>query len=328
MLAVPADRLPEGPGWLFEPKWDGWRAIAAHEASGVRLHSRAGRSLSGFFPDITRVVRAAVPAGVVLDGELIIWDGDRTNFALLQRRVTSGVQVLRLARDRPAHFVVFDVLRGAGGEEFMRLPLIQRRARLAALLDGAPAQLQLCPQTTDRAIAEEWLTTWVSAGVEGVVAKGRDSLYHPGLRRDWYKIRSRLTTEAIIGGVTGKLIAPQTVLLGRLDQRGRLRYTGRTRPLGEALQRDLAALLIPPTPRPHGYDVDHPWPQPLPANWSGQFNRPRPLVYRQVLPVVVAEILTDTAFEFGRWRHPVVMARVRTDMSVYDVPPWGAELPR
>ncbi|WP_345638708.1 ATP-dependent DNA ligase [Rugosimonospora acidiphila] len=328
MLAVAAEVLPPGPGWVFEPKWDGWRAIAECGVDRAPLYSRSGRSLTGFFPDVSRMVHANVPPGVILDGELIIWDGQQTNFALLQRRVSSGSRLLRMARDHPAHYVVFDLLRDRDGQDLLHEPLSQRRRQLAALLADAPAALTLCPQTADRVTAQEWLTEWVSAGIEGVVAKRRDSRYHPGQRRDWYKIRSRLTTEAIIGGVTGTLSAPQTLLLGRLDARGRLRYTGRSHSLSAQQQQDLGWLLIPPAPYDPGRSTPHPWPQPLPPNWSGQFNRPQPLRYRQVLPVLVAEIQVDTAYEYHRWRHPVRFIRIRTDMSVYDVPPWGTELPR
>ncbi len=225
-----------------------------------------------------------------------------------------------MAHDHPAHYVVFDLLRDPDGDYLLDTPLANRRAQLVNLLGEVPPQLVLCPQTTDHALAQQWLTTWTTAGVEGVVAKRLDSRYHPGERRDWYKIRSRLTTEAIIAGVTGTLATPQTLLLGRFDTRGRLRYTGRTNPLSTAQQRELGGMLIPPAPYDPGRSTPHPWPQPLPANWSGQFHRPQPLPYRQVLPVLVAEIQADTAFEYQRWRHPVRFIRVRADMSPYDVP--------
>ncbi|TDC81355.1 hypothetical protein E1193_15080 [Micromonospora sp. KC606] len=149
--------------------------------------------------------------------------------------------------------------------------------------------------------------------------KRLDSRYESG-QRGWRKYRAYCTTEAIIGGVTGTIHDPDTLFIGRYDRRGRLRYTGRT-PLRAPQRRELARLLSPLRPAERiGAPVTHPWPQPLPANWSGQFDRPEPLRYVQVQPTVVAEIDVDTAFEHHRWRHRVRYLRPRLDLSVYDVP--------
>jgi ATP-dependent DNA ligase len=317
MLAASVDALPDGPGWAYEPKFDGWRAIAVRRDNGVHLSSRTGKPLSAYFPDITRAVRAAVPAPVVLDGELIVWQGEQTSFALLQRRISAGARVLRMAREHPGHYVVFDLLRDTDGRDLLDTPFAVRRARLTELLVHAPAQVPLCPQTTDPGQAREWLTSWTAAGVEGVVAKRLDGRYEPG-RRGWRKIRARSTTEAIIGGVTGSITDPQTLLLGRLTPTGGLRYTGRTHPLSARQRRELVPRLAPAPHRTGG--VDHPWPRPLPARWSGHFDRPEPLPYIQVEPSLVAEIDVDTAYEHHRWRHGVRHVRIRPDLSIYDVP--------
>lgn len=324
MLATPVDAVPEGPDLIHQPKWDGWRCIAFRETDGVYLQSRAGRNLTVYFPDITRAVRT-LPPGVVLDGELIVFQRGRTNFALLQRRVTAGRGLLSLVHECPAHYVLFDLLADAdadaGGEVILDLPLSERRARLEQLLVDAPTQLTLTPETTDMRQVADWLLNWtVAAGIEGVVTKRLTSRYEMG-RRGWSKFRTRLVTEAIVGGVTGSIRSPVTVLLGRFDRRGRLRYTGRTHPLTGAQREELGGMLSPLHPLQHRRAaVVHPWPEPLPASWSGQLERPEPLRYVQVEPTVVAEIDADVAFEHGRWRHRVRYARARRDMSVYDVP--------
>jgi ATP-dependent DNA ligase len=319
MLATPVDTVPEGPDLVHEPKWDGRRAIAFRETDGVYLQSRAGRNLTTYFPDITRAIRASISPGVALDGELIVFERGRTNFAQLQRRVTAGRDLLRLAREHPAHYVLFDLLADAGGQVILNLPLSQRRARLQRLLVDAPAQLTLTPQTADMRQVADCLLHWtVAAGIEGVVSKRLGSRYEPG-RRGWSKFRTRIVTEAIIGGVTGSISNPESVLLGRFDRRGRLRYTGRSHPLTSNQRAALAELLSPPR-MPRRGTVAHPWPEPLPASWSGQLDRPEPLSYVQVDPTVVAEIDADVAFERGRWRHRVRYARHRADMLVYDVP--------
>lgn len=247
MLAAPVDSVPEGPNLVYEPKWDGWRALAFRGPSDVYLQSRAGRNLTPYFPDIRRAVRAFVPPGAVLDGELVVWERARTNFALLQRRVTAGRQLLRECREHPAYYVTSDLLVDAGGEPVLDAPLVERRARLLRLLAGAPPQLAVTPKSADVAEVSEWLTTWTAAGVEGVVIKRLDSRYEPG-RRGWAKFQARATTEVIIGGVTGSLRNPETLLLGRFDRRGRLRYTGRTHPLATPQRQELARLLSPPRP--------------------------------------------------------------------------------
>ncbi|MFI7209468.1 ATP-dependent DNA ligase [Micromonospora aurantiaca (nom. illeg.)] len=157
-----------------------------------------------------------------INGELVVWERGRTNFVLLQRRVTASRQLLREAREHPAYYIAFDLLVEAAGEPVLDAPPVERRARLLRLLAGAPPQLAVTPQSADVAEVSGWLTTWIGAGVEGVVIKRLDSRYEPG-RRGWAKFRAGATTEAIIGGVTGSIRNPETLPLGRFDRRGRLR---------------------------------------------------------------------------------------------------------
>jgi ATP-dependent DNA ligase len=317
MLAAPVDRLPVG-ALAYEPKWDGWRVLLFRDGTGVYLQSRAGKPLGQYFPELTRLARAHLPAGLVLDGELVIWepDRDRTNFALLQRRVAAGSAV-REAYRHPAHLVAFDALQ-VDGREILAEPLTARREALAGVLADAPPQLALCPQSTDPADAREWLADLPPLGVEGLVVKRLGGAYRPG-RRGWHKLRQRQTTEAVIGGVTGPIERPDTLLLGRFDGAGRLRYAGRSRPLAVAQRAALGPALTRAGPR-RGGGVNHPWPRPLPAAWSGHFDQAGPLEYRQVAPAVVAEIRVDAAYEHARWRHGVEFVRMRPDLAVTDVP--------
>ena len=316
MLAASVDRLPVGAN-AYEPKWDGWRVLVFRDADGVYLQSRTGKPLAGYFPEVTRLART-LPPGVVLDGELIIWEAarQRTSFALLQRRVATGSPV-REAYRNPAHLVAFDLLEKDGAELLDR-PLPERRAALLATLADAPPQLTVCPQTDDPAEAREWLDAWTAQGVEGLVIKPLRSRYQPG-KRGWRKLRRRHTTEAIIAGVIGTLHEPGVLLLARYDADGRLRYAGRTSPLPPAARRELAPLLTQSGNRRDGR-VNHPWPKPLPAGWAGSFDRTGPLEYRQVAPVIVAEVRVDSAYEHTRWRDAVRYERMRTDLSVFDVP--------
>ncbi|MEV4539298.1 ATP-dependent DNA ligase [Asanoa sp. NPDC049518] len=232
MTAASTHELPVAAAWAYEPKWDGWRCLAWVRDGRVQLQTRNGKPIGGQFPDITRALRQSLPPGVVLDGELVVWDEgrQRSSFALLQRRAGAGRRVLQLARQYPAHYVVFDVL-ATGDASWLPAPLVERRALLEELMTETPANLVLCPHTTDPAVAREWIETWTDTGIEGVVAKRRDQPYRIG-RSGWRKLRVRTTAEAVVAGVTGWITAPQTVLIGRYDSYDRLRCVDRITALG------------------------------------------------------------------------------------------------
>jgi ATP-dependent DNA ligase len=152
--------------------------------------------------------------------------------------------------------------------------------------------------------------------VEGIVVEDLAGRYLPG-RRGWWKVKRRVTAEAIVGGVSGDLADPSALLLGRLDPRGRLRYVGRTGPLTLAQRAEAAASL-------RAGAGGHPWPHPLPAAWSGRFDRAAgPEPYVPVEPLQVAEVVVDAAYEHGRWRHQVRHVRLRPDLGPADVPLWS-----
>src|SRR5215211_7466866 len=165
MLARPVNALPAADacagGCAYEPKFDGWRCLVFRNRGNVYLQSRSGRPLASYFPEIARRCRQALPDGVVVDGELVAWEPvpGRTSFALLQRRVSAGRRVLQLARQHPAHLVVFDLLQ-ADGQPLLGAPLVDRRGRLATLLSQAPDQVTLCPQAPNSFPALERRGHW------------------------------------------------------------------------------------------------------------------------------------------------------------------------
>ncbi|MGI5149321.1 ATP-dependent DNA ligase [Plantactinospora sp. CA-294935] len=254
--AVAARAMPESAGRsAFEMKWDGFRAIIWRTAGGVRIQSRQGADLTRLFPDLVSSLRATMPVRTVLDGELLVRDTQRgrSSFSLLQRRLTAGRRLPETIRRHPAHLVAFDLLRDGRGVELLDQPLIVRRTKLQRLLRNTPPQIAVCPQTTDRGVAVSWLRDLGVGGVEGVVIKPVASLYRPGARL-WTKVRAHDTAEFVIGGVTGARDRPMTLLLGRFDDHGTLRFVGQTHPVKaedrQELARALRAISFPEGPAP------------------------------------------------------------------------------
>jgi ATP-dependent DNA ligase len=175
-------------------------------AAGSTLQSRKLRDLIAGFPDIAAAV--ARLGEVVLDGELVVWRAGRFDFAALQDRLRSGrTRVHGLITAAPAAYIVFDLL-ARNGEDLRGQPYWKRRRKLEKLLGGGlPDGLVLTPATTDPAIARTWMRAHTGTGLEGVVAKRLDQPYRPG-RRGWQKLRTRITAEAVVGGITGPLEAP------------------------------------------------------------------------------------------------------------------------
>jgi ATP-dependent DNA ligase len=231
-----------------------------------------------------------------------------------------------IVRKHPAHLVAFDLLRDGRGVELLDQPLTARRAKLERLLRGAPSQIAVCPQTLDRDVALGWLGELGVAGVEGLVIKPAASRYGPDAR--WAKVRARETTEFVIGGVTGALDRPVTLLLGRFDHQGILRFVGQTHPVKAEERHDLARALRGLPFR--GPGAGHPWPCPLPAAWAGNFAEQQPVAFIPVEPTIVAEVEVDTALDgpFGRVRHRGRLVRVRLDLHPEDVTTAGFEAPQ
>ena len=182
---------------------------------------------------------------------------------------------------------------------------------LEALLERQrPHGLVLMPMSADSAVARQWLINHCAAGIEGVVAKRSSQSYRPG-KTKWQKIRTRVTTEAIVGGVLGSITQPEALVIGLPDPKGRLRIAGRTGPLAPAVRRDLPELLI-------AADNTHPWPEVIPSSRFGQ--RPsQPVSYTRVVPSLIVELDVDTAFEQHRWRHAARLIRLRGDLSAADL---------
>jgi ATP-dependent DNA ligase len=307
--AIPAATALPG-GCLYEPKWDGYRLVVVRTGTSTRVWSKQGRDLTDRFPDVVAAAVAQVPAGTVLDGEVVVWNGSRLDFGLLQQRMaTSAGQITPLAKAHPASYVAFDLL-ASGGADLRPWKLLRRRAALEDLAAHWAPPLQLSPATADPAEARRWFDDYRPAGIEGLVAKGAGTRYAPG-RREWLKVKSWETTEVLVGGVIGPIERPSQLVAGRFRD-GELVVVGRTSPLSPRQSAELAAVLTPAA-------AAHPWPDRI---GTGRFGGGRlSVALTRVEPAVVVEVSADAALQAGVFRHPLRFVRVRPDLEPGDLPP-------
>ncbi|MBW3554099.1 MAG: ATP-dependent DNA ligase, partial [Gemmatimonadetes bacterium] len=200
MLAKLTDELPPAGNILYEPKWDGFRAIVFRGGGDdVYIQSRTLRPLDRYFPELHESLLARLPEGCVVDGEIVIATPTGLDFDALQLRLhPAASRVEKLAAETPSSFVAFDVL-AADGEDVMAASQAERRARLEALLSGVEAPLHLTPVTRDRATAERWLKRFEGAGLDGVIAKPVADPYQPG-KRSMLKIKHARTADCVVAG--------------------------------------------------------------------------------------------------------------------------------
>jgi ATP-dependent DNA ligase len=330
MLAKASSGLPPGEGWLFEPKWDGFRAIVFRDGDDVYIQSRDLKPLDRYFPELAEPLRANLPERCVLDGEVVIRRGDTLDFeALLLRIHPAASRVRMLAAETPASFVAWDLL-ALGDEDLRATPQAERRARLEASLAGAEPPVHLTPATLDRAIAADWFDRFEGAGLDGVVAKRLDGAYQPG-KRAMVKIKHERTADCVVAGFRWHKNGPGThvgsLLLGLFDGEGKLHHVGVTSTFTwerrEALVDELRPL------RDKAID-GHPW-----AEWaewaafstdaSGQrlpgagsrWNRGKDLSWEPLRCVRVAEVAYDH-LQGDRFRHGTTFRRWRPDKRPAD----------
>ncbi|GAB3422034.1 ATP-dependent DNA ligase [Flindersiella endophytica] len=316
MLAKSVDQIPAptagSEGFRYEPKWDGYRAVAiCGEGGQIELYSRNDKPLDQVFPEIVGALFAELPRSTVLDGEIVRWNNNRLDFECLQRRFRNRGRARQLAASEPAHFICFDVLETAGTDQRSR-PLSDRRLVLEGLFRGIPSAspLQLGMQTASYDTALAWNRDLAAVGVEGIVAKPAASTYQAGQRGAWLKVKRFVTTEAIVGGYTGDADRPLELLLGRYNSTtGDLDIAGRSSAIDNHLATQLAPLLQPA-------GTDHPWPEELPQHWMTD-REPAP--YTRVEPTLVVEIRADPATGAGKWRHKQRVFRLR-DVDPAEVP--------
>jgi ATP-dependent DNA ligase len=258
MLAKLAAELPADGGFLYEPKWDGFRAIVFRSNSDVFIQSRDLRPLDRYFPELHDAFLAGLPDNCVVDGEIVIVTPHGLDFDALQLRLhPAASRVAKLAKSTPSAFVAFDLL-AADGKDLRNAPQHERRARLERLLAGVKRPIHLTPMTRDPAVASQWLSQFEGAGLDGVMAKAEDGRYEPG-KRAMIKVKHARTADCVVAGFRWHKSGKDRVgslLLGLYDDRGTLHHVGVTSSFTMAMREQLTRELAPLRT---GAMERHPW---------------------------------------------------------------------
>ena len=305
MEALLAAELPEGEGWQYEPKWDGFRCLARRSGDEVTLTSKSGKPLGRYFPDVVEMLGRLKDRDFLLDGELIIPVGDALSFDALQLRLhPAESRVRKLAAEHPAELMLFDLLE-LGGEDLMHEPLSKRRHTLEKFFArNATAGLHLSPVTNDRDTALTWLQRSGGA-LDGVIAKRSDLEYRSG-ERAMVKVKQQRTADCVVGGFryAEKKKVVGSLLLGLYDDQGRLNHVGFTSAIPAKERQELTdrleTLIEPP-----GFTGNAPG---GPSRW----NTERSMAWEPLKPVLVVEVRYDQITS-GRFRHGTGFLRWRPD---------------
>ena len=305
MEALLAAELPEGGGWQYEPKWDGFRCLARREGDEITLTSKSGKPLARYFPEVVQLLQGTKDKSFILDGELIIPVGDALSFDALQLRLhPAESRVRKLSTETPAELMTFDLLE-VGGRSLLDEPLRKRRKALEAFFDkNALPGLRLSPATTDRETALSWLRRSGGA-LDGVIAKRSDLEYRSG-ERAMIKVKQQRTADCVVGGFryAEKKAVVGSLLLGLYDDEGLLDHVGFTSAIPakerERLTKDLEALIEPP-----GFTGSAPG---GPSRW----NTERSVAWKPLKPSLVVEVRYDQVTG-RRFRHGTGFLRSRPD---------------
>ena len=335
MLSSAAAALPQGEGWLFEPKWDGFRTLVFRDGDEILLQSRDEKPMNRYFPELGAPLAAALPERCVLDGEIVIAGPDGLDFeALLLRIHPAESRVKLLASQTPASYVAWDLL-AIGNEDLRETPLAKRRERLEKVLAKAVAPVHLSPATHDRKLAEDWFSRFEGAGLDGVMAKRLDEPYQAG-ERTMIKVKHRRTADCVVAGFrwhkngAGTMVG--SLLLGLYDKKGTLHHVGVTAAFTTEVRKKLVAELA--SLRKNAL-ADHPWrdwaaaqeeasaregsdkaAQRLPGATS-RWNRGKDLSWEPLRPERVVEVAYDH-MQGDRFRHAAQFVRWRPDKRPQD----------
>jgi ATP-dependent DNA ligase len=329
MLAKRVDALPDGDTWIFEPKWDGFRALIFRDGGEIEIQSRDEKPLNRYFPEVVEALRTQLPARCVVDGEIVIARDGGLDFDALQLRLhPAASRVKLLSEQTPASVVLFDLLceddRDLRGEAFQ-----DRRQRLESLFSGAAPPIHLTPATRDRAVASDWFRRFEGAGLDGVVAKSIEGTYEPN-KRVMFKVKHERDCDCVVAGFRwykkGERTQIGSLLLGLYDDAGMLQHVGVCASFSDEKRVELAEFLAPY--RKNALE-NHPW-----KDWAGnitadgdtsnrkpgaqsRWSQGKDLSWEPLRPELVVEVAYEH-MQGTRFRHMSHFRRWRTDKRPTD----------
>jgi ATP-dependent DNA ligase len=329
MLAKRVAGLPVGRTWIFEPKWDGFRALVFRDRDEIEIRSRDEKSLNRYFPELLDTLRSQLPARCVLDGEIVIARNGGLDFEALQLRLhPAESRVKLLSKQIPAAIVFFDLL-CEGDRDLRSEPFQTRRLALEALLSSVAPPIHLTPATRESSVASDWFRRFEGAGLDGVMAKPVSGTYEPN-KRVMLKVKHERDCDCVVAGFRwykkGERTAIGSLLLGLFDQSGALQLVGVCASFSDEKRRELAEFLAP-----YRQDalVNHPWKQwaesvpesseaghRMPGGQS-RWSQGKDLSWEPLRPELVVEVAYEH-MQGARFRHMAHFRRWRTDKKPGD----------
>ena len=327
MLAKRVEELPPGDDWIFEPKWDGFRALIFRDNDEIFIQSRDEKPLNRYFPEVEETLRAALPARCVLDGEIVIVQDGGLDFDSLQLRLHPAASRVKLLSNQiPASVVFFDLL-CAGNRDLRNEPFETRRRELEALLSSVKAPIHLTPATRDREQAADWFRRFEGAGFDGVVAKQISGVYEPN-KRVMLKVKHERDCDCVVAGFRwhkkGDRTLVGSLLLGLFDDAGALQHVGVCASFSTAKRKELVDFLAPYR---ENALAEHPWKAWADLGGDGEVKRMpggqsrwsqgKDLSWEPLRPELVVEVAYDH-MQGDRFRHTTQFRRWRADKKPND----------
>ena len=328
MLAKRVGELPASGKWIFEPKWDGFRALVFRDGDEILIQSRDAKPLNRYFPELLEPLRSQLPGRSVLDGEIVVAQNEGLDFNALQLRIhPAASRVKLLSQEIPASIVFFDLL-SEGDRDLRGIPFQERRVKLESLLSSAAPPIHLTPATSDRSVAADWFSRFEGAGLDGVIAKPISGTYEPN-KRVMLKVKHERDCDCVVAGFrwhkSGKGTAVGSLLLGLFDHSAALQHVGVCASFTDRVRRELVEFLAP-------YRQDalaaHPW-----KHWAehesndeagrrvpgaqSRWSQGKDLSWEPLRPELVVEVAYDH-MQGSRFRHTAKFRRWRKDKKPSD----------
>ena len=329
MLAKRVGELPADGDWVFEPKWDGFRALVFRDGDEILIQSRDEKPLDRYFPELLEPLCSALPPRCVLDGEIVIVKDNELDFDALQLRLhPAASRVKLLSQQTPSSFVFFDLL-CQGDRDLRGEPFQTRRRELESLIASAPPPIHLTPATADRSVASDWFRRFEGAGLDGVIAKPTLGTYEPN-KRVMLKVKHERDCDCVVAGFRwhkkGDRTLVGSLLLGLFDDSGALQHVGVCASFSTEKRGELAEFLKPY--RKDALDA-HPWKawadhgnatdeavKRMPGGQS-RWSQGKDLSWEPLRPELVVEVTYDH-MQGSRFRHTAQFRRWRTDKKPSD----------